>query len=127
MASQVIYFVTVDNNKAQAEITFGTVIQDLYNSYDLIHVANCERINAVKTVLQSLVTPPQLLITSSDWFEEEQEEVRETTRRLYPDIHLIMVPPGLHKQIGEQKVVEYLKEQIQELRLPLRAERGAES
>jgi len=60
-------------------------------------------------------------ITSSDWFEEEQEEVREIAQRLLPDIHLIMVPPGLYKLEGEKKVIEYLTEQVTESRLPTKA------
>jgi hypothetical protein len=56
-------------------------------------------------------------ITASDFFEEEQEEVRETARRLLPDIHLIMVPPGLYKQEGETKAIEYLTDQVTESRL----------
>jgi hypothetical protein len=56
-------------------------------------------------------------ITSSDWFEEEQEEVREIAQRILPGTRLIMVPPGLYEGEGE-KTREYLTDQITESRLP---------
>jgi len=59
-------------------------------------------------------------IASSDWFDEEQEEIRETAHGVLPDIHMIMVPPGLLKQEGQEKMVEYITEQITESKLPAR-------
>jgi hypothetical protein len=53
-------------------------------------------------------------ITTSEWFEEEQEEIREIANRVSPGLKLIMIPSGMKIQEGEKAVVEYLKEQIAE-------------
>lgn len=55
----------------------------------------------------------------SEWFDEEQEEVRETAQKVAPYTHLIMLPSGLQAQDGEKVVVEYLTEQITESKLPM--------
>lgn len=60
-------------------------------------------------------------IVSSDWFEEEQEEIREIAQRILPDISLITVPPGFSKQQGEVKYMQYLVEQITESKLLAKA------
>lgn len=51
-------------------------------------------------------------ITTSEWFEEEQEEIREIAQRVSPNLKLIMIPSGMKAQEGEKAVVEYLKEQV---------------
>jgi len=53
-------------------------------------------------------------ITTSEWFEEEQEEIREIAQRISPDLKLITIPSGMKAQEGEKAVVGYLKEQVAE-------------
>lgn len=55
-------------------------------------------------------------MTTSEWFEDEQEEVREIARAIMPNLLLIMIPPGMKVQEGEATEVEYLKEQFGELK-----------
>lgn len=46
--------------------------------------------------------------------------MREIAHRLSPGLHLIMIPSGLKVQEGDANVVEYLKDQITESKLPLK-------
>ena len=57
-------------------------------------------------------------ITSSAFFDDEQEEVREVVQRVLPTTHLISIPPGLKAQEGDKKAEEYLVDQITESKLP---------
>ena len=68
-------------------------------------------------VRRRILTDPRKITTSS-FFEDEQEEVREIAQRVSPNTHLIMIPPGLKAQEGNKMAVDYLVEQITELRLP---------
>lgn len=53
-------------------------------------------------------------ICSGRWFEDEDEEVREMSQRLFPDIKLIMVPSDLKLEAAsDQDIVDYLKEQVE--------------
>ncbi|RQM05016.1 hypothetical protein DH86_00004301 [Scytalidium sp. 3C] len=71
-------------------------------------------IEGVKFVLGSFIREPDVLITTSDWFEEEQDEIRQIAERVTPHIKVINIPPGLAAQEGDSKAIEYLKEQIGE-------------
>ena len=42
-------------------------------------------------------------------------------QKLFPDIHLIMIPPGMKVQEGDKVVFEYLRDQIQESNLLVNA------
>ncbi|PMD14525.1 hypothetical protein NA56DRAFT_754739 [Hyaloscypha hepaticicola] len=123
--AQPIHAVTVESTPAKAKgIMVGLIkarVPAVEKDYNLVHVANCEAIREVKPVLTSLVIAPQVLICSSKLFDDEEEEIREISQRLLPDIKLIMVPHDLHATGGGNAVVEFLVEQITESRLPTRA------
>ncbi|RFU29080.1 hypothetical protein B7463_g7276, partial [Scytalidium lignicola] len=106
--------VTVDRSKEKANALATSVIKALQDKYHIVHVANCTSIEAVNHVLSSFIREPDILITSSEWFEEEQDEIRGIAQRVTPNVKLIMIPPGLAAQEGESKAAAYLKEQVVE-------------
>ncbi|KAH8810782.1 hypothetical protein F5884DRAFT_780354 [Xylogone sp. PMI_703] len=86
--------------------------QALQDKYHIVHVANCDSIEGVKYVLSSFIREPDILITTSEWFAEEQEEIRSIAGRVAPHVKVIDIPPGLAEQEGTNKAVEYLQEQV---------------
>ncbi|KAH8793906.1 hypothetical protein BGZ57DRAFT_921301 [Hyaloscypha finlandica] len=72
-----IYIVSINNTPEVAKKLVATLIQDLATQYNLVHVANTDRIDSLKPLLDSLVVVPQVLICSSQWTSTQQKEVLE--------------------------------------------------
>ncbi|KAL2074771.1 hypothetical protein VTL71DRAFT_8550 [Oculimacula yallundae] len=122
MATQIqpIYLVSLNNTPQRAKELVAILIGELQMHYNLIHVANADTIFRVKTLLESLVVVPQVLICSSQWSVVQQGEVQKLAEGLIPGLKTVAIPPGLNALKGGDAVVEFLKEQFLGLELSSR-------
>lgn len=48
-------------------------------------------------------------ICSSQWSQEEQQQVDAIARSLFPDITIVNIPPGLDQREGSKGILAYLE------------------
>ncbi|KAH7360566.1 hypothetical protein BKA65DRAFT_547280 [Rhexocercosporidium sp. MPI-PUGE-AT-0058] len=123
MATQLqpTYIVSVNNTPQRAKELVAILIDELQPQYNLIHLANTESIFGVKTMLESLVVVPEVLICSSQWSIVQQNEVQKLAKGLIRGLKTVAIPPGLNALEGGDAVVGFLKEQFLGLGLPTRS------
>ncbi|CZR54369.1 uncharacterized protein PAC_04253 [Phialocephala subalpina] len=123
MSNQAMYIVSVNMTPEKAKELVAILTKDLSQKYNLVHVANTNgewSIYGVKTLLESLMVTPHILICSSQWTVEQQSLIQATAREMIPGIKTIAIPPGLNATKGGEAVMEFLKEEVLGLGLPMR-------
>ncbi|KAE9379160.1 hypothetical protein N431DRAFT_478234 [Stipitochalara longipes BDJ] len=110
--TQPIYIVSVNNTPEVARQLVAILIEDLRSQYNLVYLANTDKIDGLKPLLESLVVVPQVLICSSQWTIPQQKELVELAKTIIPGIKAIEIPTGLNATKGGDAVVNFLREQV---------------
>jgi len=115
-----VYLISVNTTPDVARSLLATVIHDVKEDYNVVNVANSLTIEGVQTLLLSLTIPPQLLICSSQWTPEQQDQIQRIAKATIPGIKTVAIPAGLNATKGGQAVVAFLKEAIYSVGIPRR-------
>ncbi|PMD36516.1 hypothetical protein L207DRAFT_568756 [Hyaloscypha variabilis F] len=108
--TQPIYIVSVNNTPEVARHLVAILIEGLKSEYNLVYLANTDKIDGLKPLLESLIVVPQVL-----------KEVVELAKTIIPGIKTIEIPPGLNATKGGDAVVDFLKEEFIGLGFPTRS------
>ncbi|KAH9849943.1 hypothetical protein C2E23DRAFT_736227 [Lenzites betulinus] len=110
MSDKPIKLVTVNTAPERAKRLVGRVVQDLKGKYTIVHAANAERIEDVRSTLEN--ENPDLLFTASMWTAEQVQEIVAIAKETIPGIKVFNIPFGLQVEKGPDAVVEYIEEHL---------------
>ncbi|KAF2664155.1 hypothetical protein BT63DRAFT_429686 [Microthyrium microscopicum] len=102
--------VTVNTAPERAKRLIGRVVEDLKESYTIIHAGNADSMQAVRGIIQK--EKPELLFTASMWTPEQAQSIIAEAKSIVPNIKTHSIPQGLQVEKGPDAVVEYLKDNI---------------
>ncbi|KAJ7754340.1 hypothetical protein DFH07DRAFT_743878 [Mycena maculata] len=102
--------VSVNTAPERAKRLIGRVIEDVKDQYTIVHVANAERIEDVKSTVER--EKPNVLFTASMWTPEQAKEIVDIAKGVVPDLKTFSIPQGLQVEKGPDAVVEYIKENL---------------
>ncbi|PNS20072.1 hypothetical protein CAC42_5522 [Sphaceloma murrayae] len=103
--------VTVNNAPERAKRLCGRVIDDVKDSYTIIHSGNADSPEQVWEVVTA--HQPDILFTASMWTPEQSRAVIAEAKRIVgPQLKTLSLPPGLQVERGPDAVVEYIKEKL---------------
>ncbi|CCF38624.1 hypothetical protein CH063_09670 [Colletotrichum higginsianum] len=105
--------VTVNTAPERAKRLVGRVVEELKDSYTIVHVANCEKIEEVEGKVKE--HQPDVLFCASMWTAEEADQILTTARTLRPGIKTHAIPHGLQVERGPDAIVEHLLEKVPQL------------
>ncbi|OWP02227.1 hypothetical protein B2J93_5614 [Marssonina coronariae] len=94
---------TVNTAPERAKRLVGRVVEDVKETYTILHVENAERIEDVKDMCERFC--------ASMWTKEESDEIQRIAKATVPGIKTMAIPQGLQVEKGPDAVVEFLKEQ----------------
>ncbi|CAL3962618.1 hypothetical protein PZA11_000275 [Diplocarpon coronariae] len=100
---------TVNTAPERAKRLVGRVVEDVKETYTILHVENAERIEDVKDMCERV--QPDVLFCASMWTKEESDEIQRIAKATVPGIKTMAIPQGLQVEKGPDAVVEFLKEQ----------------
>ncbi|KAM0345702.1 hypothetical protein ACHAPU_006357 [Fusarium lateritium] len=102
--------ITVNTAPERAKRVIGAMIENLKETYTINYVANCERIEDIRSLVEE--HRPDVLFTASMWTPEQSKEIEEIARTIVPNIKFHAIPYGLQVAKGPEAIVEYLTEQV---------------
>ncbi|KAM7185291.1 hypothetical protein V8F20_011872 [Naviculisporaceae sp. PSN 640] len=105
--------VTVNTAPERAKRLIGRVVEDVKDTYTLIHVANAERIEDLRKTVEE--AKPDLLFTASMWTPEEAAQIVAIAKEVIPNLRTYSLPQGLQVQKGPDAVVEFIEEHLGEI------------
>ncbi|OBT68614.1 hypothetical protein VE03_01804 [Pseudogymnoascus sp. 23342-1-I1] len=117
MSTTPIYLISVNKTPKRAALLVGQLLESLSNNHDIVHIANASTLQELKVVLDTLVYPPGILICSSQWTAEEQDQAVTIAKASLPYIGVITIPPGLDVREGSEGILSFLKSAIENLEL----------
>ncbi|KFY03855.1 hypothetical protein O988_01164 [Pseudogymnoascus sp. VKM F-3808] len=110
-----IYLVSVNKTPQRAALLVGQLLESLDNNHGVVHIANASTLQDFEVVLDALVYPPGILICSSQWTSEEQDQAVSVAKTSVPSIGVITIPPGLDAREGSEGILRFLKGEIKKL------------
>ncbi|EHK22957.1 uncharacterized protein TRIVIDRAFT_19346, partial [Trichoderma virens Gv29-8] len=110
MATQPIYLVSLNKTPKRAALLVDQLIKSLDSNYGVIHIANSTTLQELKVVLEALMYPPGILICSSQWTAEEQQQANAVAKASLPEVRIINIPPGLDVREGSKGILSFLKD-----------------
>jgi len=102
--------VTVNTAPERAKRLVGRVIEGLKDRYSVVHIANIERMEDVRAVVEA--EKPDVLFTASMWTPEQAQEIIATAKEIVPGLKTLSIPQGLQVEKGPDAVVEWISERI---------------
>ncbi|UKZ48011.1 hypothetical protein TrVGV298_002247 [Trichoderma virens] len=117
MATQPIYLVSLNKTPKRAALLVDQLIKSLDSNYGVIHIANSTTLQELKVVLEALMYPPGILICSSQWTAEEQQQANAVAKASLPEVRIINIPPGLDVREGSKGILSFLKDAMVALEL----------
>ncbi|KAJ5579597.1 uncharacterized protein N7459_005582 [Penicillium hispanicum] len=102
--------VTVNTAPERAKRLIGRVADSLKDSYTIVHVDNCEKIEEVEPKVKEHM--PDVLFSASMWTADEAKQIHDIARSINPAIKLHAIPTGLQVERGPDAIVEYLCEKV---------------
>ncbi|OBT75311.1 hypothetical protein VF21_04707 [Pseudogymnoascus sp. 05NY08] len=116
MSKMPIYLISVNKTPERAALLVGQLLESLDNkNHGIVHIANASTLQDLKVVLEVLVYSPGILICSSQWTAEEQDQAVTIAKASLPDVSVITIPPGLDVREGSEGILSFLKGAIQNL------------
>ncbi|KFZ14225.1 hypothetical protein V501_03364 [Pseudogymnoascus sp. VKM F-4519 (FW-2642)] len=116
MSKTPIYLISVNKTPERAALLVGQLLDSLdNNNHGIVHIANASTLQELEVVVDTLVYPPGILICSSQWTAEEQDQAVTIAKASLPDIGVITIPPGLDVREGSEGILSFLKGAIQNL------------
>ncbi|KUJ12307.1 uncharacterized protein LY89DRAFT_592863 [Mollisia scopiformis] len=104
---------TVNTAPDRAKRLVGRLVEDVKDTYTIVYVENCERVEDVKSMCER--NKPDVLFCASMWTIEESEEIQRIAREIVPGVRTMAIPHGLQVEKGPDAVVEFLKERWPQL------------
>ncbi|KAI0642262.1 hypothetical protein C8Q79DRAFT_1003167 [Trametes meyenii] len=113
MTDQPLKLVTVNTAPERAKRLIGRVVEDVKVQYTIVHAANVERIEDVRSTLEK--EQPDLLFTASMWTPEQAQEIVIIAQDTVPGIKTFSIPYGLQVEKGPDAIVEYIEAHLPSL------------
>ncbi|EGP90473.1 unnamed protein product [Zymoseptoria tritici ST99CH_1A5] len=105
--------VTVNTAPERAQRLIGQLVEALKDEYTIIHAANCETIESVKSTVEQ--NQPDVLFCASMWTAEQAEEIQAIAKTTKPGLVTYAIPHGLKVNSGENAIVDHLKSTVPQL------------
>ncbi|KAK4033413.1 hypothetical protein C8A01DRAFT_50004 [Parachaetomium inaequale] len=102
--------VTVNTAPDRAKRLIGRVVEDVKDTYTIIHAGNAASIDEVRKTVEE--AQPNVLFTASMWTPEEAQQIIAIAKEIVPDLKTFSLPQGLQVNKGPDAVVEYIKENL---------------
>ncbi|KFY18086.1 hypothetical protein V492_00156 [Pseudogymnoascus sp. VKM F-4246] len=115
MSKTPTYLISVNKTPKRAVFLVDQLLKSVGNDHGIVHIANTSTIQELEVVLDILVYPPGIMICSSQWTAEEQDQAVEIAKASVPHIGVITIPPGLDAREGSEGILSFLKGAIQDL------------
>ncbi|KAI0675834.1 hypothetical protein C8Q78DRAFT_351579 [Trametes maxima] len=107
MTGRTFKLVTVNTAPERAKRVIGRVVEDVKAQFAIVHVANVERIEDVRSILDK--EKPDLLFTASMWTPEQAHEIVIIAQDAVPGIKTFSIPYGLQVEKGPDAIVNYIE------------------
>ncbi|KAK3393783.1 hypothetical protein B0H63DRAFT_555102 [Podospora didyma] len=105
--------VTVNTAPDRAKRLIGRVVEDVKDTYTIIHAGNSATIEDVQKTVED--AQPDVLFTASMWTPEESQKIIAIAKGIVPNLRTFSLPQGLQVDKGPDAVVEYIKEHLPSL------------